>query len=224
MKVEIWSDIVCPWCYIGKRRFEAALARFPQREQVEVVWRSYELDQRAPTQSALSVTEMLAQKYGTSLEGAAAMNERVTGIAAQEGLDYHLENARYSNTFDAHRLVHLATKHGRQDEAEERLMAAYFSEGVSVGDTEALVQLAAEIGLDSAEARTALGGDAFADDVRADEQRARTLGINGVPFFVIDEKYGVSGAQPAATFSEALELAWAESHPLVQVGAPPGSR
>src|SRR4051794_24498154 len=155
MKVEIWSDVVCPWCYIGKRRFETTLARFQHADQVEVIWRSFQLDSDAPLESGLTVTEMLAGKYGVGLEQAAAMNDRVTSIAAEEGLDYHLDKAKYTNTFDAHRLIHLAAERGLRNEMKERLMRAYFTEGASVGNADTLVRLAAEVGLDTGEARTA---------------------------------------------------------------------
>lgn len=217
MKVEIWSDVACPWCYIGKRRFEGALAQFEQRDQVEVTWRSYQLDPGASRNPGQSVTEMLAQKYGVSLKQAEAMNERVSGLAAQEGLEYHLEQAKYGNTFDAHRLIHLAEAHNLQDEMEERLFKAYFTEGLALGDVETLVRLASEIGIDEEEARTVLSGDTYADEVRADVRKARALGIQGVPFFAIDEKYGVSGAQPTEALKEVLEQVWAESHPLIKL-------
>ena len=141
----------------------------------------------------------------------------MSAIAAQEGLEYHLEHAKYGNTFDAHRLIHLAAIHGLQQEAEERLFKAYFTEGRALGDAETLVQLISDIGIDADETRAVLGSDAYADEVRADEQRARALGVRGVPFFAVDERYGVSGAQPAELFAEVLERAWAESHPLIQV-------
>lgn len=217
MKVEIWSDVVCPWCYIGKRRFESALAEFPQRDAIEVIYRSFQLDPTAPVDSGKSVTAMLAEKYGVSLAQATAMNSRVTGLAAEEGLDYHLEKAQHANTVKAHRLIHLAASKGLQDEALERVMTAYFTEGENVGDTETLTRLAADAGLDADETRAALEGDAYADAVRADERRAHMLGITGVPFFVVDERYGVSGAQPANLLLEVLEQAWAESHPLLKV-------
>ncbi|HEV2457212.1 MAG TPA: DsbA family oxidoreductase [Ktedonobacterales bacterium] len=215
MKVEIWSDVVCPWCYIGKRRFESALSQFPRRDEVEVTWRSFQLDPSAARNPEQTVAERLAGKYGVSLAQAAAMNERVSRLAALECLDYHLDEARGGNTFDAHRLIHLAASHGLQQEMEERLFHAYFTEGKAIGDVETLVALAAEVGLDADEARTVLASDAYADAVRADERRARTLGISGVPFFVLDEKYGVSGAQPAEVLREALDQVWAESHPFI---------
>lgn len=219
MKIEIWSDIVCPWCYIGKRRFESALATFPHRDDVEVVYRSFELDPSAEKKSGVSSTDMLAKKYRISRERAEAMNARVSALAAQEELDYHLESARHANTFDAHRLIHFAASHGRQIEMKERLMRAYFTESADVGDTDTLVRLAAEVGLNTGEAREALQRGAFADDVRADERRAQMLGISGVPYFVIDEKYGISGAQPTEVFAQALQAIWVESHPLIRAGA-----
>ncbi|HEU5349344.1 MAG TPA: DsbA family oxidoreductase [Ktedonobacterales bacterium] len=217
MKVEIWSDVVCPWCYIGKRRFESALSEFPHGDAIEVTYRSFELDPNAPVDSSQSVTEILAEKYGVSLAQAAAMNSRVTGIAAEEGLEYHLEKAQRANTVKAHRLLHLAASKGQQNEVMERVMTAYFSEGENIGDTGTLVRLATEAGLNADEARAALESDAYTDAVRADERRARMLGITGVPFFVVDEHYGVSGAQPASLLLEVLEQAWAEDHPLLNM-------
>lgn len=219
MQIEIWSDVVCPWCYIGKRRFESALANFKQRDQIEVAWKSFELDPGAPRTSEETLDVMLSRKYGMSLQRAAEANARVTSLATREGLDYHLEKARPGNTFDAHRLIHLAATHGLQGEMKERLMHAYFTEGRPVGDVETLVELAAEVGLDAEEARAVLTGKMYADEVAADEQEARELGVSGVPFFVIDGKYGISGAQPTELFQKALEQAWAESHPLIQVSA-----
>jgi predicted DsbA family dithiol-disulfide isomerase len=219
MKVEIWSDVVCPWCYIGKRRIEGALAQFEHQDQVEILWRSYQLDPQAPRIAEETVNEMLARKYGMSLKQATAANDRVSNLAAQEGLEYHLEKAHHSNTFDAHRLIHLAASHQLQENMEERLFKAYFTEGENLGDTETLVKLAAEVGIDAEEARAVLASDRYADEVRADIQRARRLGVQGVPFFAIDEKYGVSGAQPSEVLKEVLEQAWAESHPLIKVSS-----
>jgi len=217
MKVEIWSDVVCPWCYIGKRRFESALAAFSHRDEVEVIYRSFELDPSAQVESGQSVTERLAEKYCVSEAQATAMNARVTGLAAGEGLEYHLEKAWHANTVKAHRLIHLAASKGLQDAVLERVMTAYFGEGENIGEIETLVRLATEAGLDADETRAALEGDAYTDAVRADERRARMLGINGVPFFVVDERYGVSGAQPAELLLQVLAEAWAESHPLLKV-------
>jgi predicted DsbA family dithiol-disulfide isomerase len=219
MNVEIWSDVVCPWCYIGKRRFESALAQFPHRDQVQVVWRSFELDPDAEPQYPGTLDEMLAQKMRTTPERAAALNARVTNLAAEEGLTYRFDLARPGNTFAAHRLLHLANERGLQNEAKERLLKGYFTEGMPVGDAEALVQAVAEVGVDADEARTVLNSDAYTDEVIADERRAMAFGIRGVPFVVIDEKYGVSGAQPAEVFLQALETAWTAAHPLTLVGS-----
>jgi predicted DsbA family dithiol-disulfide isomerase len=218
MNVEIWSDIVCPWCYIGKRRFERALARFAHCDRVTVVWRSFELDPHAPRQVVGTLDGMLATKYGVSPDQAVAMNARVTAVAAGEGLAYRLDRAQPGNTFDAHRLTHLAAAHGLQDVVVERLAAAYFGEGLAVGDHEALAAAVTAVGLPADEVRAVLAGDAYAAAVRADERRGAAFGITGVPFVVIDERYGVSGAQAPEVFLEALEQAWADAHPLTAVG------
>jgi predicted DsbA family dithiol-disulfide isomerase len=212
LAVEIWSDVVCPWCYIGKRRFESALAQFEHRDEVELRWRSFELDPDAPRIAEVTGPERLAAKYGVSLEQARAMNANVTGIAAGEGLEYRLDRTRGGNTFDAHRLIQLAADEGIQDAVKERLMRGYFTEGEPIGDHDALARLTADAGLDPGAARALLAGDAHADSVRADEQLARQLGITAVPFFVLDRRYGVSGAQPAEILLGALQQAWEESH------------
>jgi predicted DsbA family dithiol-disulfide isomerase len=212
MQLEIWSDVVCPWCYIGKRHFEAALADFPHRDDVEVVWRSFELDPSAPASREGDYVGRLATKYGVPADQAQAMIDRMTATAAGVGLDFHFETARPGNTFDAHRLLHLAHERGVQDALKERFFAATFTEGEPIADREALVRLAVSVGLDEHEVRAALESDAYADAVRADEARARSYGISGVPFFVVDQTYGVSGAQPPAMLLEVLEKAWAETH------------
>jgi predicted DsbA family dithiol-disulfide isomerase len=208
MQVEIWSDVICPWCYIGKRRFEQALAQFVQREKVNVIWRSFELDPNAPRQHPGSLEEMLARKYVVSPQQAAAMNERVTGVAREIGLDYRLADAHPGNTFDAHRLLHFAAARQLGDRATEHIMHAYFCEGLAVGDRSALARLAPEFGIVESEALAMLEGDAYFEAVRADEARAATFGITGVPFFAFNEKTGISGAQPVEAFAEALQLAW----------------
>jgi predicted DsbA family dithiol-disulfide isomerase len=213
MLVEIWSDVVCPWCYIGKRQFEQALATFAHRDDVTVEWRSFELDPTAPKRLEMPMAELLSKKYGMSQDEARAANTRISGIAAGVGLQYRLDDAQMGNTFDAHRLIHLAATRGVADAMKERLMAAYFTEGAPIGELPTLVQLATEVGLDAGEVEAALAGDDFADEVRADEQRAGQLGISGVPFFVIDQAYGVSGAQPSEVLAGALQQAWDESHP-----------
>ena len=221
MKVEIWSDVVCPWCYVGKRRFERALASFAHRDEVELVWRSFELDPAAPPSpdEPGSYAERLAAKYGGGLERAQAMIDTMTATAAGEGLDFRFDRARPGNTFDAHRLLHLALERGVQDDVKERLDRATFTDGLRVSDHEALVAVVAEAGLDPDEAREVLASGRYADAVRADEAQARAYGITGVPFFVVDGRYGVSGAQPAELISEVLETAWREGRPaLVTAG------
>jgi predicted DsbA family dithiol-disulfide isomerase len=211
LTVEIWSDIVCPWCYIGKRRFEAAMEAFAHRDEVTVMWRSFELDPEAPAIAEGTATERLAAKYGMSLERAATLHTEMTERAAAEGLEYHFEIAKGGNTFDAHRMIHLAATYGHQAAAQERLMRAYFTEGEPISDRETLVRLVTELGVDESEARDALELDRFAEDVREDEQLASRLGIQGVPFFVLDRRYGVSGAQPPEALLQALERAWGEA-------------
>jgi predicted DsbA family dithiol-disulfide isomerase len=211
LTVEIWSDIVCPWCYIGKRRFEAALEAFEHRDEVTVMWRSFELDPAAPSAVEGTATERLATKYGMSLERAEGLHRDMTERAAAEGLDFRFDLAQSGNTFDAHRLIHLAATYGHQSAAKERLMRAYFTEGAAISDPETLIALMAEVGVDVDEARDVLSGDRFAEDVREDEQLAGQLGIQGVPFFVIDRRFGVSGAQPPEALVQALERAWGEA-------------
>ena len=209
VKVEIWSDVVCPWCYIGKRRFEAALRDFPH--PVEVEWKSFQLDPHATSQPAGANTARLAEKYGRSLAEAQAMVDHVTAQAAAEGLDFRLDLSRGGNTFDAHRLLHLAKSAGRQDQLKERLDRAHFTEGEPVDDAATLTRLAVETGLDEVEVKEVLTSDRFASAVREDVAEARALGISGVPFFVIDRRYGVSGAQPAELLRSALEQAAADA-------------
>jgi predicted DsbA family dithiol-disulfide isomerase len=223
MKVEIWSDIVCPWCYIGKRRFESALARFKHRDQVEIVWRSFELAPNSPRQVAGTLNSMIEKKLGVSPAKAAAMHAHLTELAAGEGLEYRLDQAKPGNTFDAHRLIHMATAHNLQGAAKERLLHAYFNEGLPIGDPDTLVKLGSEFGLEAEAVRSMLASDIYVDEVRADVERARMFGIGGVPFVALDETYGISGAQPADTFLDALEKAWAASHPLLTLGQGEGT-
>ena len=205
MKIEIWSDVVCPWCYLGRARFEKALARFDGRDQVEVTWRSFQLDPDAPQQYNQSINHWLSESKGLRLEQAQAAHDRLTALGKAEGLDYRFDLVRTGNTFDAHRLIHFAARHGHQAEMNARLQRAYFSEGQSIGDLDTLAKLAAEVGLDEAEARQALEGGAFAAEVRADLRRAEAIGVTGVPCFVIDEKYAITGAQPAEVILQALD-------------------
>ena len=210
MKVEIWSDVVCPWCYVGKRRFQQALGAFPHRDAVEVVWRSFELDPDAPAQRQGPYGQHLAAKYGVEIDQAQQMMDGMTATAAADGLEMRFDRARGGNTFDAHRLLHLAAADGLQDVLQERLMCATFTEGAPIGDRDVLVRLAAEAGVDAERARTVLSEGTYGDAVRADEEQARQFRISGVPFFAIDGTYGVAGAQPVDVLREALEQAWAE--------------
>jgi predicted DsbA family dithiol-disulfide isomerase len=220
LNIEIWSDVVCPWCYIGKRRFESALERFEHRDKLEVTWRSFELNPHAQAEDEGGLTERLVSKYGMTPEQANAAHARVTAAAAGEGLTYRLDLARPGNTFDAHRLIHLAREHDLQDRAKERLLAAYFIEGRPIGDPETLVGLLAEVGVSRDEVRTTLENGAYGAEVRADEREAAELGITGVPFFVLDRRYGVSGAQPPELMLQALQQAWRESRPITLVAPP----
>lgn len=217
MRVEIWSDIACPWCYVGKARFEKALEAFPHRDQVEVVHRSFELDPNRAKGDVQPVISMLTKKYGMSAAQAQAGEENLGTQAAAEGLEYRTRDRDHGNTFDMHRLLHLAKARGKQDELIQLFYRANFAEERSVfaEGEERLVELAVAAGLDADDARKVLADpDAYADDVRADEREAAELGANGVPFFVLDRKYGISGAQPAEVFTQALTQAWGERPPL----------
>ena len=220
MQVEIWSDIVCPWCYIGKRRFEAALESFAHGSSIEVVWRSFELDPRAPVERVGDYASRLAQKYGMSHERAMASLHHMTDVAAEDGLEFDFARTRAGNTFDAHRVVHFALETGGpslQGAVKERLLRAYFSEGEAIGDRDVLARLAGEAGLDAADVKELLASEAFGDHVRADEAAAEELDITGVPFFLIDRKFAVSGAQSVDVFVRVLERAWAKAHPAIEV-------
>jgi predicted DsbA family dithiol-disulfide isomerase len=214
MKVEIWSDVVCPWCYIGKRRFEAALDRFAHADEVEVTWRSFELNPSAPAVVEGDLVGRLAAKYGVTREKAEAMNERVTRIADDEGVTFRLDIARPGRTFDAHRVIHLAADRGVQDAVKEQLLAAYQCQGEPIGDHEVLVRAAVAGGLDEAEVRAVLADSQYEDEVRNDEREAEQIGVGGVPFFVFDRRYAVSGAQPPDVLLDALERAWSEHAPF----------
>ena len=214
MNVEIWSDIACPWCYVGKRRFEAALAAFEHRDDVTVTWRSFELDPSAPHEREGDRDEHLARKYGMTREQAAHMHAQMTEVAAGDGLDFRFDVARSGTTFDAHRVVHLAAAHGQQDAMKERLLRAHFTEGELVSDHNVLARLAIEVGLPADEVRDVLATDRYAAEVREDERTAAGLGISAVPFFVLDRTYGVSGAQPADALLGVLRKAWADRTPL----------
>ena len=203
MRVDIWSDIVCPWCYLGKRRFEKALASFAHRDEVEVVHRSFQLDPSIPKGQSLRARDMLTRKYRMSEPQVAASHESLERLAAAEGLEYHLAESHTGNTMDAHRLVHLGLEQGIQNAVIERLFYANFTENRSVFDGESLAALGTEAGLHDVD--ELLRGDRFEGDVVADHREAHQLGARGVPFFVIDGRYGVSGAQSVDTFANALE-------------------
>jgi predicted DsbA family dithiol-disulfide isomerase len=220
MKVEIWSDIACPFCYIGKRRFEQALGQFAHKNAVQVEWRSFQLDPEAQHVPGQSIYEVLAEKKGWTPQQAKAISGQVSAMAAEVGLNYDMDTTVPANTFNAHRLTHLAAKHGLQDEAEERLFRAYFMEGRNIQNTETLVQLGTDIGLKEEAVRRMLAGDDFSYDVRMDGAEAQQIGVRGVPFFVIDRKYAVSGAQPTEVFLQALQTArkeWEKQHLPVAV-------
>jgi predicted DsbA family dithiol-disulfide isomerase len=206
--VEIWSDIACPWCYVGKRRFEAALAAFEHRDEVAVTWRSFELDPQAPVARSVDSATHLAQKYGMTRDEAVASQRKLAEVAAGDGLDMRFDLARGANTFDAHRLVQLAKAQDVQDAMKERLMRAYFTEGERIGDPEALTRLALEVGLGEEDVREVLAGERYADDVRDDERTAMELGINAVPFFVVDRRIGAAGAHPPEALGELLRRGW----------------
>ncbi len=211
MKVEIWSDVMCPFCYIGKRKFEKALSQFPQKDAIEIEWKSFQLNPAQKTEPNKSVTQYLAEIKGWTLGYAKEMNDYVTGLAKEVGLSYDFDKAVVANSFDAHRLLQLAKTHKKGDALEERLFKAYFTEGKNTADHETLVQLAEEIGLDVAEVRQMLAGTQYKEEVTKDIYEARQIGVSGVPFFVIDRKYAVSGAQAPETFLKALNSSW-ETH------------
>jgi predicted DsbA family dithiol-disulfide isomerase len=212
--VEIWSDIACPWCYVGKRRFEAALAAFERRDEVTVTWRSFELDPGAPAEHAEDRATRLGRKYGVSREDAERMQQQMTQVAAAEGLRFDFDRARDGSTFDAHRLAHLAKAHALQDAMEERLFRGYLTEGELLSDPEVLARCAAEVGLPEGEVRDLLAGDRFAAEVREDEQTASRLGIQAVPCFVADRALAATGAQDPQVLLAFLGQAWERRAPL----------
>lgn len=210
MTIEIWSDVVCPFCYIGKREFERALERFAHKDEVEVVWKSFELDPNAPAKSEHDMYGMLVAKYGGTRADAASRVDHVVQRARTVGLEYNMDKAVIGSSFDAHRLIQFAKTKGLGAEAEERLFRAYFTEGVHLADHVELVRLGQEIGLEGEAVAAMLRTAEFTDEVRADEAEAQKIGVRGVPFFVLDRKFGVSGAQSSEHFLGAMEQAWAE--------------
>ncbi len=218
LRVEIWSDVACPWCWVGKRHLEKAISEFPH--EVEVVWRAFELDPSAPKSVDTSVdyVQRLATKYRTSRDGAQGMIDRMTQVGTDNGLDFRFDRAQPGNTFDAHRLLHWASEHGKQDALKERLFVAYMHQGKSVADHEVLIDLAEEVGLDPEAAQAVLSSDAHRDDVRGEQALAAELGVTGVPFFVIGQRYAVPGAQPSDVLGQALQRAWDDASPPEPVG------
>jgi predicted DsbA family dithiol-disulfide isomerase len=219
VKVEIFSDIVCPWCAIGKRRFEAALAQFEHADEVEVIWRSFELNPGAPRVSSGDSAALLAAKYGMTREQALQTYDKLTATAAEVGLDFRFDKSQHGNTFDAHRLLHFAQDQGVQGALKERLLIACFTEGEAIGDPETLVRLAAAVGLDPEGAAEVLASDRYADAVRADERDATELGVTGVPFFVVGGRFGIPGAQDPETILRVLIRACDADHPLTIVSS-----
>ncbi len=210
MKIEIWSDVMCPFCYIGKRNFETALARFKDKEEVEIIWKSFQLDPTLPEVAQESQHDYLVKSKGMSPAQVESMLENVTRMAKRAGLDYHLDRSVMVNSFRAHRLIQLAKNEGLGDEAEERLFRAYFTEGLDIADTDTLTRLGKEVGLDEGDIQEALTDNRYAELIRNDIEEAQALGIRGVPFFVFDRKYGVSGAQPPEQFLQTLEKSFSE--------------
>lgn len=218
MKIEIWSDFVCPFCYIGKRRLEVALEKFEHKEEVELIFRSFELDPTAKKIYDETLHEIIAKKYGISVEQAKASNKQIIEQAKSLGLNYNFDDIIPTNTFDAHKLSHYAKTEGKMKELSERLLKAYFVESLNISDYEVLANLASEIGLDRNKALSVLESDDYAKDVRKDEERAATLRITGVPYFIFNNKYAVSGAQPPELFLEVLEKVQKEelSSPVIE--------
>ncbi|WP_265446488.1 DsbA family oxidoreductase [Flexivirga meconopsidis] len=219
MKVDIWSDIACPWCYIGKRRFEAGLKSFAHADDVEIAWHSFQLDPSLPEHFDGSEVDYLVERKGMPRAGVEQMTAHVKAQAAEVGLHYDFDKLVVANSLRAHRLLHLAARHGVADAVKEALLSAHFERGVDIGDPDRLTEIGTAAGLAADEVRAALDDETLAAEVEADFAQARAYGIQGVPFYVIDEKFGVSGAQPAEVFTDALNQAWADAHPLVMPAA-----
>ncbi len=215
MKIEIWSDIVCPFCYIGKRKFEIALAAFPARDKVEIEWRSFQLDPSMENIPGKSVHAYLAERKGCSIEEAMDMNNMMSNVAKEVGLNYNFDIAVINNTLNAHRLLHFAKSKGLQSALKERLFHAYYTEGKDVSDIVSLSDLASEIGLNKVEVSEMLASDIYKNEVELDQYYAEQVGARGVPFFVFNNKYAVSGAQPPEMFSEVLEKVWKDENPNI---------
>jgi predicted DsbA family dithiol-disulfide isomerase len=212
MKIEVWSDYVCPFCYIGKRLLEQALADFEHRDHVQIEFKSFELDPNTVNNGDKTLNELIASKYGVSVERAKEMNDQIIERAKTVGLSYNFDQIKQTNTFDAHRLAKLALKRGKAEEFNERLLKAHFTESQFLGQYETLIQLAAEVNLDKDEVKQVLVSDDYQDEVRKDELEAQQIGVKGVPFFVFNRKYAISGAQPLTLFKETLDQVWQEEN------------
>ena len=220
MKIEIWSDVMCPFCYIGKRKFEAALEKFANKDEIAIEWKSFQLMPELKTDTARKSDEFLAEEKGVTLEHARAMNGHASQMARDAGLTFNFDKAIPANTFNAHRLIHFAKSQGKQDLAEEALFRAYFTEGENIDDIDTLAKLGATIGLDGTSIRTMLQSGNFANDVRQDIHESQQLGVRGVPFFVFDRKYAVSGAQASEVFQQVIQKSfteWREENPAAKL-------
>jgi len=218
MKVEIWSDVMCPFCYIGKRKFESALNSFAQKDSVEVVWHSFQLNPNLRDEQGKDAYTYLAEIKGQTLEWSIKVHNSLAQSAKSLGLDYNFEKAKIANSFDAHRVIQLAKKYNLTDEVEERFFKAYFTDGELISDHATLIRLATEAGLSKEEVSNVLQTNQYAEDVKKDGIEARQLGANGVPFFVMDRKYAVSGAQDTSVFAETLQKGfheWEKFNPSV---------
>lgn len=210
MKIEIWSDVVCPFCYIGKRKLEKALDKFPLKDQVEIEWKSFQLNPEEKTNPSINTLEHLAQSKGWSMDQTREITSNVVEMAKEQGLEFDFEKAKVANTKNAHRLIHFSKQQGKGGEMKERLLKAYFSDGENVDDPNTLIKLGAEIGLNESEIKSMLASNQFDDAVDQDIYESRLIGVRGVPFFVLDRKFGISGAQPDEVFEETIEKAWSE--------------
>lgn len=220
MTIEIWSDVMCPFCYIGKRKFETALTQFNHRSNIDIVWKSFQLAPDLKTNPNKNIHQFLAEHKNISLEQAKGMNNQMTQVAKQVGLQYDFDKAIPANSFNAHRFSHIAKQHGLQNDAEERLFKAYFTEGKNIDDISTLVQLGVEIGLGATETKTIMESDQYTKDVHQDIYEAQQVGVRGVPFFVFNRKYAISGAQESETFLQAINTSyseWLEQHPSTMI-------
>ncbi len=224
MIIEIWEDVVCPWCYIGERRLETALESFPHKSEVQIIRHSFELDPSALPKAAKkqNVAEMLSTKYGISLENTTRREKQIAGLAKDEGLTINPERV-VANTRDAHRVLHLALERGLQRALAKSLFTAHFTDGRDISDPDVLTQLASQVGIEEAQVKTLLAGDAYLAEVEADEREAMEINLSGVPLFVVDRRYGVSGAQPTAVFLELLKKGWEEGTTLAPTSEQPTS-